>query len=149
MKHYFPIPIPIPIVVAPFHSARIHEQFQSLFVLLGCMGPGEEKRKARGSWGEGKGKRRENVVPRAPLMFYFPRFSSVSPLMEPLRRREISLSSSDAILTELFLYASQETGRVCRTFTESGRGRVVLLNVNFECPGTYKKLNGNFFVEVE
>lgn len=66
------------------------------------------------------------------------------------RTISISLSSSDVILTEHFLYASQETGSVCRTVTESGRGRIlVLLNGNLECPGTYKKLNGYFFVEGE
>ena len=59
----------------------------------------------------------------------------------------VSQSSSDAILTECFLYASQDTGSVCQMLTASGRGRVVLLNGNLECLGTCKQFNGYFFVE--
>ena len=66
-----------------------------LSCLSGRLGNGERRNKARGSWGEGKREQPFPSSPALPRFFNFPLFSlfsphflAVSPLKEPLQRRE-------------------------------------------------------------
>ena len=75
----------------PTHGQTALSSAELSFVFPVRWGMGRGKNKARGSWGEDK----LPIVPHAPpisllspFSLSFPRFLAVSPLKEPLRRRE-------------------------------------------------------------
>ena len=85
---------PFPVLSTPWFPPPALSSRGGLFHRLpGRLGNGERGNKAHGSWGEGKQKCAVDTSPlprffNFPVFFLFSCFLAVSPLKEPLRRRE-------------------------------------------------------------